>query len=57
MSKESDRKSPGPTLHEGEHRRDQSTDTKKHRPKFNLFVLIVIILVALVLIGFYAGLL
>lgn len=56
MSKESDKSSPVPTPHNKE-LRNQSTETKRHRPKFNLLVIIVIILVALVLIGFYAGLL
>ncbi len=56
MSKESDKSSPVPTPHERE-LRNQTTESKRYRPKFNLFVIVVIILVALVLIGFYAGLL
>ncbi|CAM4173375.1 hypothetical protein [Gillisia limnaea] len=57
MSKESDKSTPVPTAHEKEHRRNQSTETKRYKPKFNLLIILVFAIIALLIIAAFAGLL
>ncbi len=55
MSKESDKSTPVPTPHDKEHRRNQSTETKRYKPKFNLLIILVVGIIALLIIAAFAG--
>lgn len=55
MSKESEKSTPVPTPREDEKPGNQTTEVTRTKPKFNVLAIVIIIIVALVLIAFFAG--
>jgi hypothetical protein len=57
MSKDSDKSTPVPTPHENEHNINQSTEAAKgSKPKFSIWPIVILVILALLVMAAFAGL-